>query len=101
MTVMRTVNRERWVMLGFLACAVLGCFLGLATPPGTHPGLSGRFIDLLHIAGTTALAVVIVLGPGLALRASGVAPRLALGFMPLPGLAGLVVTGCLAWALAG
>jgi hypothetical protein len=95
------VGRERAVMLGVWGLAVLGCVLGLATPPGTHNGLAGRGIDLLHITGTAALAVTIVLGPGIALRTLHRPPRLELGFLALPGLALLVATACLAWALAG
>jgi hypothetical protein len=58
-------------------------------------------VDLLHLAGTAALAITLVLGPGLVLRAQPGAPRLELGFLPLPGLGLLAVTAGLAWALAG
>ena len=98
---MGKLGRERAVMLGIWGLAVLGCVLGLATPPGTHDGLAGRGIDLLHITCTAALAVTIVLGPGLALRTLPRAPHLELGFLALPGLALLVFTACLAWGLAG
>ena len=66
---------------------------------------------LLHVRGSSystssawsaprSLAVVLLLGPGLVFRAARPGRRLDLGFVPLPGLALLVLTGCVAWALA-
>jgi hypothetical protein len=90
---------ERAALLGLWGFAVLACVLGLAAAPGTHEGLAGRAVDVAHLAGTTALAITLVLGPGIVLRAQrGV--RLGLGFLPLPGLGLLVVTALVAWALA-
>ncbi len=94
------LTREQGVLLAFVAFAALACALGLATPPGTHPGLSGRALDVLQIAGTAALSAVLVLGPGLVLRRWR-GWSLALGFVVLPGLALLVLTAIVAWLLAG
>jgi hypothetical protein len=58
-------------------------------------------LGLVRVLATAALTVVLVLGPGLALRAGHCRRCMGLGFVPLPGLAVLIVTGCVAWALAG
>ena len=87
-------------MLGVWGLAVIACVLGLAAPPGTHEGLAGRGLDVLHVLGTAALAVTLVLGPGIVLRARPRLRRLELGFLPLPGLGLLAATACVAWVLA-
>jgi hypothetical protein len=92
---------ERVVMLALWTGAALTCLLGAALdlPAGTHEGAGAQLVDLLRVAGTATLAVVLLLGPGLAWRAwSG--RKASLGFLPLPGLGALVCTGGLAWLLA-
>ncbi len=95
-------NRERPAMLGVLCLAALGCLLGLLAEPsgGIHGGLREQLLDLLHVLGTTALALALLLGPGIAWRALGEG-RTSLGFLFLPGLALLIAIGGLAWALGG
>jgi hypothetical protein len=92
------MNRERAVLRGLWGFAVLACILGLAAAPGTHEGLAGRAVDVVHVAGTTALAITLVLGPGIVLRAPHGPRRLELGFLPLPGLGLIAVTAIIAWA---
>lgn len=96
------IERERLAMLCVLGLAALGCLLGLLAEPaeGLHGGIREQLLDLLHVAGTTALALSLLLGPGLAWRALG-GPPLGLGFLFLPGFALLAGLGGLAWALAG
>jgi hypothetical protein len=93
---------ERAVMLTLLALAGLACVLGvLAKPPAEyHEGLAPQFLDLIRVLCTTALVLVALLGPGLAWRSTARGRDLALGFLPLPGLLLLVLTGGLAWLLA-
>jgi hypothetical protein len=90
------------VLLGLWGLAVLACFLGFALrpPAGGHRDVAQQALDLVRVAATVALAIVLVLGPGLALRVCHRPRHLALGFVPLPGLGLLVVTGCVAWALS-
>jgi hypothetical protein len=90
-------------MVSLCAMALAGCLLGLGAPPSSagHPGVALQVLDLARVVLTTALVVVLVLGPGIAWRAGGPARRLELGFVPVPGLALLAATGVLAWALAG
>lgn len=60
-----------------------------------------EILDLIRILATLALAISLLLGPGIAMRA--MSQRLqgaGLGFLPLPGLALLALAGGLAWALA-
>lgn len=89
-------------MLVLWALAALGCLLGAVNPvpdePG--PGTAGQVLNLVRILSTTALAIVLLLGPGILWRA-GSRRRVGLAFLPLPGLFLLVATGGLAWALAG
>jgi hypothetical protein len=82
--------------------AVLGCVLGLASrpPSGAHGGVGLQALDLVRVLSTTALVVVLVLGPGLVLRAAHPRFPISLGFVPLPGLAVLAFCGAVAWALA-
>jgi hypothetical protein len=95
-------SRERATLLAIWGLAVLGCFLAVAfrLPAGAHPGIAEQALDLVRVLTTAALAIVLVLGPGLALRAGDSRRRLELGFVPLPGLAVLAFTGCVAWALS-
>lgn len=91
-------------MLCLLALAALACALGmLAAPPyGPHGGAVEQALDLVRVLGTAALVVTLLLGPGIAWRAMSPRRRsVGLAFLPLPGLALLIATGGLAWALAG
>lgn len=92
------------MLLGVLALAALGAGLGLVAEPaaGAHPGLGEQALDLLHVLGTVALALSLLLGPGVVWRALGDRERRpSLGFLALPGLLLLNALGGLAWALAG
>lgn len=91
-------------MLGVLALALLGCALGLlAQPPeGVQGGHGDQLLDLVRVVTTVALALSLLLGPGIAWRAlAGPERRIGLAFLPLPGLAILAAAGALAWALGG
>ena len=91
-------------MLSALGLAVLACALGLLTPPpeGIHGKRTEQALDLVRITATAGLAVTLLLGPGIFLRASSDRWRkVRLAFLPLPGAALLFITGGLAWALAG
>lgn len=94
-------GRERATMLSLLALAGLACLLGLLAEPSALPqGTGEQALDLLRVVSTAALAVTLLLGPGIAWRA--LARREAsLAFLPLPGLGLLAATGGLAWVLAG
>ena len=96
------INRERATMLGVLVAASLACLLGAVDPPpaGSHGGLGQETVDLVRVGSTTALAIALLLGPGILWRATS-ERRIGLAFLPLPGLALLIVTAGLAWALAG
>jgi hypothetical protein len=95
-------GRERTGLLSLWGLAALGCLLGLAVqlPATGATGTRQQGLDLIRVLTAAALGVVLVLGPGLALRTAPARRRLDLGFVPLPGLALLALTGCLAWALA-
>jgi hypothetical protein len=98
------LSRERIVLWGVFALAVLACIFGLAIPPspGPHGGKGEQALDLIRVLSTVALALALLLGPGTAWR--GLSRRdkpLSLGFLPLPGLMLLIAAGGLAWALAG
>jgi len=93
--------RERTVLIGIWAAAAIGCLLGGYAQPDLEmtPGAGREALDLVRVLCTTALAVTLLLGPGILWRASsGRALRLA--FVPMPGLALLVAAAGLAWALA-
>lgn len=89
-------------MLSLLGLAALACGLGLLAEPlaGPHEGTAEQALDLLRVVSTAALAIALLLGPGIAWRALG-RRDVGLAFLPLPGLGLLIVTGGLAWALAG
>jgi hypothetical protein len=89
-------------MLALWALAALACLLGVvAKPPETVVGdRSGQLFDLVRVLCTAALVLVLLLGPGIALRSLARRRDVSLGFLPLPGLALLVCTGGLAWVLA-
>jgi hypothetical protein len=78
----------------------VGCILGLAAPPSdsTDLNVAAQVVALLRVLTTTALVIVFVLGPGMVLRAHS-SRALSLGFLPLPGLGVLALTGGGAWAL--
>ena len=87
-------------MLGVWAAAAVACLLGVLDPPRANltPGFGRELLDLIRVLSTTCLAITLLLGPGLLWRATGRSLRLA--FMPLPGMALLVLTAALAWWLA-
>ncbi len=95
------VSRERAAMLAVWAAAALACLLGALDPPraGGHGSATGQLLDLVRVLSTTALAITLLLGPGILWRALS-ERRVGLAFLPLPGLGLLVLTACLAWALS-
>lgn len=92
---------ERVAMLGIWALAALACLLGALEPPANGPqtSLGAELVALARILCTAALAISMLLGPGLAWRAFRGRP-LGLGFLPVPGLAILAAVGGLTWLLA-
>jgi hypothetical protein len=93
-------RRERWVMLAILAAAAVACLLGAASPVSVSAhGHGTELLGLVRIACTAALAVALLLGPGILLRPLADL-KIGLGFLPLPGLGLLAATGGLAWLLA-
>ncbi len=95
------VSRERAAMLAVWALAALACLLGAVDPPsaGGHTGTGGQLLDLVRVLSTAALAVTLLLGPGILWRALS-ERRIGLAFLPLPGMGLLVLTAGLAWALS-
>lgn len=88
-------------MLSLLALAGIACLLGLLARPSAAPHAAAeQALDLLRAISTAALAVSLLLGPGIAWRAL-TRREASLAFLPLPGLGLLAATGGLAWALAG
>jgi hypothetical protein len=99
---MRRIGTERRVMLALLVGAGLACLLGLAEPAteATHTTPKQESLDLVRVALTTCLAVTLVMGPGIAVRALLDRP-IRLAFLPLFGIGAMVLAGCLAWCLHG
>jgi hypothetical protein len=96
----RGIGAERAVLLALLALAAIGCLVGAFNPPGPpNETLHTEIGDLIRIGCTTALAIVLLLGPGVLVRLYG--PRIGLAYVPLPGMALLIVTALVAWAAAG
>ena len=89
-------------MLAVLALALASCGLGLLAEPTAAPHhLREQALDLVRVLCTIALALSLLLGPGVAWRALSSADRpLSLGFLPLPGLALMIGGGSIAWAMA-
>lgn len=88
-------------MLGVWAMASLACLLGVVDPPsqGSHASHGQELVDLVRVVCTTALAIALLLGPGILLRGAS-RRQVGLAFLPLPGLLLLVATAGLAWAVA-
>lgn len=89
-------------MLALLAGAGLACLVGLAWPAteATHTTLNQQALDLVRVALTTCLAVTLVMGPGILVRAFLDRP-IRLAFLPLFGIGVMIFAGCLAWCLHG
>ena len=96
----RAVRAEKAVLLGFWGLAALGCLIGLVHAPSEsiEPGTGREIGDLVRVLCTTALAITLLLGPGLLWRPL-TERKIGLGFVPLPGFAILVVAGGLVWVL--
>ena len=95
------ISRERSVMLCVWGLAAVACILGIVhPPPASNFGQKEQLLDFVRVVGTASLAVTLLLGPGILWRASTGRRRPMLAFLPLPGLALLIGTGCAAWALA-
>lgn len=96
------IRRERLVILALLGLSGAACLLGAAAPPSSGPQDTPveELLAISRVLCTAALAVTLMLGPGVAWRALGGRP-LGLGFLAVPGLAILAGVGGLAWALAG
>ncbi len=90
-------------MLALVALGAVGALLGLLHPPSAGtPGEGEQLLDVVRAVTTVALAVSLLLGPGIAWRALSLPERPgSLAFLILPGFALLALVGGLAWALAG
>ena len=91
---------ERWVLLALVALAACGCLLGLLHPPVYRPATDAKLQleELVTVLCTTALALTLLFGPGILWRLLG--HRLGLAYLPLPGLALLLLATLLAWLLS-
>jgi hypothetical protein len=89
-------------MLGLWAAAALACLLGVLAPApeSSHATLGRELVDLVRVGSTAALAITLLLGPGILWRALS-EREINLAFLPLPGFALLIGTAALAWLLAG
>jgi len=86
-------------MLALLLLAGVGCLLGAFHQPGPpNPTVRTEVGDLARVACTTALAVVLLFGPGVLVRLYG--PRIGLAYVPLPGMALLIVAAIFVWLLS-
>jgi Dolichyl-phosphate-mannose-protein mannosyltransferase len=96
------IRRERAALLFLWALAALGCLLGVAARPSFSydTGTASQTLDLVRIVCATALALTLLLGPGLLWRAGEGGRRPSLGFLALPGMALLALGGGLAWLLS-
>ena len=91
---------ERCVLVASWGLGVVGCLLGTLISPASSPkpDAAAQLLELVRVLTTTALSIVMVLGPGLALRAVRPQRRPRLGFLPLPGMGLLALIGAVAWA---
>ncbi|HEX3240353.1 MAG TPA: hypothetical protein VHR18_09480 [Solirubrobacterales bacterium] len=96
------IRRERWGLLLLWGLAALSCLLGVVARPSFSydTGTGAQALYLVRVLCATSLAITLLLGPGLLWRAGEGKRRPSLGFLFLPGMALLVLTGCLAWVLA-
>jgi hypothetical protein len=89
-------------MLVLLVGAGFACLLGLVKPPteASHATVKQETLDFVRVTLATCLAVTLVMGPGIAVRALLGRP-IRLAFLPLFGIGVMVFAGCLAWCLHG
>lgn len=99
----RSWKSERATMFAVLGVGAVGCLLGLLAHPSAAPaGNWAQLLDVVRLAGTAALTVSLLFGPGIAWRALSYPKRPSgLAFLAIPGFALLIAVGGLAWALAG
>jgi hypothetical protein len=98
-----SVSRERLALYAVWGLAALGCLLGVLAAPtdGLNAGKGAQLVDLLRVLCTVALTVTLLFGPGLLWRATDRERSPTLGFLALPGMALMIVTGIGAWVLGG
>lgn len=96
------ISRERAALLALWGLAALSCLLGVVarTSLAYDTGSGEQLLDLLRSVCATALAVTLLLGPGLLWRASDGSQTPSLGFLALPGMALLIAAGAAAWVLS-
>jgi hypothetical protein len=86
-------------MLALLVLAGIGCLLGAFNQPGPpNPTLRTEIGDLIRVATSTALAIVLLFGPGVLWRIYG--RRIGLAYVPLPGMALLIVVAIFVWIIS-
>jgi hypothetical protein len=98
-----SVSRERVALYLIWGLAVLGCLLGVLDRPAEtfDAGRAAQLLELLRVLCTVALTVTLLFGPGLLWRAADRESAPSLGFLVLPGLAIMILTGLGAWVLGG
>lgn len=97
--VLTSVSGEFLALVAIWCLGVAGCLIGTIHPSATGTGAGRQLVDLARLGTTLATVIVLVIGPGLALRAVRPGSLAQLGFLPLVGMAVLLVAGGAAWGI--
>ena len=91
-----------WLSIAALV-SLTGMLFGVVAPPADEPpGASAQVVALFRLLVVVVTTVTLVFGPGLIMRRIlPVDMNMPLGFVPIPGILILAVSGGLIWAIDG
>src|SRR5438105_8166965 len=92
--------RPSILLLCLCGLSLIALALGVVSPVHLESASPNPIVQLIRTVLTAVLVVTVLIGPGIVLRAWRPRWLPSLTYVPLPGLATLIVAGLVTWALA-
>src|SRR5438105_2021680 len=97
---MRSAGRLSVLLACLCGVSLVALVLGVVTPVRFESASPSAAMQLIRTGLTAVLVLTVLIGPGIMLRAWRPRWMPSLTYVPLPGLATLIVAGLVTWALA-
>src|SRR5207302_3222654 len=92
--------RPSILLLCLCGLSLIALALGVVSPVHLESASPNPIVQLIRTVLTAVLVLTVLIGPGIMLRAWRPRWMPSLTYVPLPGLATLIVAGLVTWALA-
>src|SRR5438105_7818838 len=97
---MRSAGRLSVLLACLCGVSLIALLLGVVSPVRLESASPNAAMQLVRTGLTAVLVMTVLIGPGIVLRALRPKWMSALTYVPLPGLATLIIAGVVTWGLA-